>query len=150
MGRDRGARGGLTAGCAVAIKALSPETAIHPVEPAAFDDTRRSLDSGNPEVNEPDARTICDALMTSPPGDITFAINRRLAGRGLVVSDGEVKAAIRFAFLNLKLVVEPGGAASLAAVLSGKLSLRDKTTVVVLSGGNIDASLFASIQCEED
>ena len=142
--------GGLTAGCAVAIKALSPATTIHPVEPEAFDDTRRSLESGELELNERGARTICDALMVSPPGEITFAINRKLAGNGLVVSDDEVKAAIRFAFLNLKLVVEPGGAASLAAVLSGKVPLQDKTTVALLSGGNIDASLFASIQCEGD
>ena len=140
--------GGLTAGCAVAIKTLSPATVIHPVEPVDFDDTRRSLESGELEVNDPHARTICDALMTSPPGTITFAINRQLVGSGLVVTDEEVKAAIRFAFLHLKLVVEPGGAASLAAVLSGKVRLRDQTTVAVLSGGNIDASLFASIQCE--
>ena len=140
--------GGLTAGCSVAIKALSPSTTIHPVEPEGFDDTRRSLESGKPEINDPDARTICDALMTSPPGDITFAINREIVGAALVVSDENVKAAIRFAFLHLKLVVEPGGAASLAAVLADKVPLRDRTTVVILSGGNIDAQLFASIQCE--
>jgi len=141
--------GGLTAGCAVAIHALSPETKIHPVEPEEFDDTRRSLLSGNMEVNDPAARSICDALMVSPPGDITFAINRELVSEGLVVSDDEVKEAIRFAFRHLKLVVEPGGAASLAAVLAGRIDLRDKVTVAILSGGNIDAEMFASIQKED-
>ena len=138
--------GGLTAGCAIAIKTLSPDTEIYPVEPENFDDTGRSLKSGRMELNDPDARTICDALMVSPPGNITFAINRELVSAGLVVSDDDVKDAIRFAFRNLKLVVEPGGAASLAAVLAGKIETRDKVTVAVLSGGNIDAELFASIQ----
>jgi threonine dehydratase len=138
--------GGLTAGCAVAIKSLSPETDIYPVEPEKFDDTGRSLKSGQMELNDPDARTICDALMVSPPGTITFAINKELVSEGLVVSDEEVKEAIRFAFRTLKLVVEPGGAASLAAVLAGKIDTQDKVTVAVLSGGNIDSELFASIQ----
>jgi len=101
------------------------------------------------EVNDPAARSICDALMVSPPGDITFAINRELVSEGLVVSDDEVKEAIRFAFRHLKLVVEPGGAASLAAVLAGRIDLRDKVTVAILSGGNIDAEMFASIQKED-
>lgn len=138
--------GGLTAGCAVAIKALSAETHIHPVEPAGFDDTRRSLLSGQLELNDPEARSICDALLVSPPGNITFAINRELASEGLVVSDDDVRDAIRFAFRHLKLVVEPGGAASLGAVLAGKIDMRGKVTVAILSGGNVDPELFASIQ----
>ena len=137
--------GGLTAGCAIAIRTMSPPTDVWAVEPEAFDDTRRSLASGKPEVNDPGARTICDALMSSPPGDITFAINRELLCGALVVSDEEVRAAIRFAFRQLKLVVEPGGAAALAAVLAGRPGLRDRVTVVILSGGNIDAPFFASI-----
>lgn len=137
--------GGLTAGCAIAIKALNPATAIHPVEPEQFDDTRRSLISGKPEVNAPDARSICDALMVSPPGEITLAINLELASDGLVVSDDEVREAIRFAFRQLKLVVEAGGAASLAAVLAGRVALEGRTTVAVLSGGNIDSKLYAEI-----
>lgn len=140
--------GGLTAGCAIAVKSLCPDTAMHAVEPEDFDDTRRSLASGKLEVNDPEARTICDALMSAPPGDITFAINRELLSDVLVVSDEEVKEAIRYAFRQLKLVVEPGGAVSLAAVLANKLDVRDKVTVVILSGGNIDAGLFASIQEE--
>ena len=79
---------------------------------------------------------------------MTFAINRELLGDGLVVSDMEVRAAMRFAFASLKLVVEPGGAVSLAAVLSGKIRTRDRTTVVVISGGNVDRELFAEIQRE--
>lgn len=140
--------GGLTAGCAIAVKSLCPDAAMLAVEPENFDDTRRSLASGKLEVNDPDARTICDALMSAPPGEITFAINRKLLSDVLVVSDEEVKEAIRFAFRQLKLVVEPGGAVSLAAVLANKLDVRDKVTVVILSGGNIDAGLFASIQEE--
>lgn len=137
--------GGLTAGCAIAVRSLSPRTEVWAVEPEGFDDTRRSLESGRLEVNDPAARTICDALMSSPPGEITFAINRELLSGALVVGDEEVREAIRCAFRHLKLVVEPGGAASLAAVLAGKIELRDRVTVVILSGGNIDAPYFASI-----
>jgi len=140
--------GGLTAGCAIAVTAMSPGTAVYAVEPEDFDDTRRSLQSGKLESNDPGARTICDSLMSSPPGEITFDINRKLLAGVLTVSDDEVKEAIRFAFRHLKLVVEPGGAASLAAILAGKIDTRDKVTVVILSGGNIDAEMFASIQKE--
>lgn len=137
--------GGLTAGCAIAAHGLCESTAVYPVEPELFDDTRRSLLSGKLELNAPDARTICDALMTSPPGEITFAINRELVSDVLVVSDDEVREAIRFAFRQLKLVVEAGGAATLAAVLAGRLPLDGRTTVVILSGGNIDSRLYAEI-----
>jgi len=138
--------GGLTAGCALAIKSLSPDTRLYAVEPEDFDDTRRSLQSGELETNDPAARTICDSLMSSPPGEITFEINRRLLTGALTVSDEEVREAVRFAFRNLKLVVEPGGAASLAAILAGKIETRGKVTVAILSGGNTDAETFASIQ----
>ena len=137
--------GGLTAGCAVAVKSQLPETDMLAVEPEHFDDTRRSLASGQLEGNDPNARTICDALMSAPPGEKTFAINRELLSGALLVSDDEVRAAIHFAFRTLKLVVEPGGAAALAAVLAGKADYRDKVTVAILSGGNIDAGLFADI-----
>ena len=138
--------GGLTAGCAIAITALSPATRLYAVEPEDFDDTRRSLQSGELETNDPEARTICDSLMSSPPGEITFEINRQFLTDALTVSDEEVREAIRFAFRNLKLVVEPGGAASLAAILAGRIETRDQVTVAILSGGNIDAETFASIQ----
>lgn len=138
--------GGLTAGCALAIKSLSPGTRLYAVEPEDFDDTRRSLQSGELETNDPEARTICDSLMSSPPGEITFEITRQLLTGALTVSDEEVREAVRFAFRNLKLVVEPGGAASLAAILAGKIQTRGKVTVAILSGGNTDAETFASIQ----
>jgi threonine dehydratase len=140
--------GGLISGTALAVKTISPDTSVYPVEPEDFDDTARSLISGERESNDPAARSICDALQTESPGKLTFAINRELLGAGLVVSDDEVREAIRFAFRHLKLVVEPGGAVALAAVLSGKIQTRDRVTAIVLSGGNIDVELFASIQKE--
>lgn len=138
--------GGLSSGCAVAIKDAAPDCAVHTVEPVDFDDTARSLRSGKREINAPGAHSICDALQVETPGELTFSINRRLAAGGIVVSDEEVREAIRFAFLHMKLVVEPGGAVALAAVLAGKIDTEDKTTAIVISGGNIDEDLFAKIQ----
>ncbi len=138
--------GGLISGTALAINTISPDTSVYPVEPEDFDDTARSLISGERETNDPAARSICDALQTESPGKLTFPINKKLLSAGLVVSDNEVRDAIRFAFRHLKLVVEPGGAVSLAAVLSGKIQTRDRVTAIVLSGGNIDVEVFASIQ----
>jgi len=138
--------GGLSSGSAIAIRAMSPECSVHTVEPVDFDDTARSLRSGKREKNSGNARSICDALLAETPGKLTFDINRRLAGAGLVVSDDEVREAMRFAFNYLKLVLEPGGSVALAAVLSGKLDTQGKNTVVVLSGGNVDTGMFADIQ----
>lgn len=137
--------GGLVSGMATAFSDGSPETAIYSVEPEAFDDTARSLASGRHEENSPDARSICDALQTPTPGKLTFSINRhRLAG-GLTVSDDEVRNAMRFAFHHLKLVVEPGGAVALAAVLHGRVDTENRLTGIVLSGGNVDPQCFASV-----
>jgi threonine dehydratase len=138
--------GGLIAGTAIAIKALLPSTAVHGVEPEGYDDTARSLLAGERLANDPAARSICDALLAPTPGGMTFDINRRLLEQGLVVTDDEVRAAMRFALRSLKLVVEPGGAVALAAVLSGRIDCRDRTTVVVLSGGNVDVEQYAAIQ----
>lgn len=140
--------GGLVSGSAVALKGLCPGVAVHPVEPEGYDDTARSLVSGKREQADVSIRSICDALQAHTPGEMTFAINQRLLSHGLVVSDAEVRAAMRFAFRHLKLVVEPGGAVALAAVLAGKLDTRDKTTVIVISGGNVDVGLFGEIQNE--
>lgn len=138
--------GGLSSGSAVALKAKLPQASVHTVEPQDFDDTARSLATGERVAVDPSARSICDALQAHMPGEMTFEINRRLLGKGLTVSDDEVGEAMRFAFRNLKLVVEPGGAVALAAVLAGRIDTSDKTTVVVLSGGNVDTDLFAEIQ----
>ncbi|MGQ9369301.1 threonine ammonia-lyase [Azospirillum sp. ST 5-10] len=137
--------GGLTAGTATAVKAAVPAAAVYAVEPEGFDDTARSLACGERQRNAAGAATICDAIVTPTPGDLTFPINRRLLAGGLSVSDDAVRAAIVYAVRHLKLVVEPGGAVSLAAVLAGKLDLAGKTVAVILSGGNIDASLLAAI-----
>lgn len=138
--------GGLISGSATALKAYYPEVSIHTVEPEEFDDTARSLASGKREHISDDARSICDALQAHAPGILTFAIMRELLAEGLVVSDEEVREAMRFAFQNLKLVVEPGGAAALAALLAGRIEAAGKTTVVVISGGNVDQEVFAGIQ----
>jgi threonine dehydratase len=140
--------GGLTAGSAIALNAGIPDVHIHTVEPDTFDDTARSLELGERVRVDDAARSICDALQSPMPGELTFPINLRLTGPGLVVSDNEVRAAMRFAFRHLKLVIEPGGAVALAAVLSGKLDTAGKTTVVVVSGGNVDVALFSEIQAE--
>ncbi len=140
--------GGISAGMAVAIKALSPETSVYAVEPEEFDTTARSLRDGVRRRNAESARSICDALQSESPGELPFAIHRKLGTIGLVVSDAEVKAAMRFAFLHLKIVVEPGGAVSLAAVLSKRVDCKNKTTAIVLTGGNIDSKFFSEIQNE--
>lgn len=138
--------GGLVSGSAVALKHYFPDVRVHTVEPEEFDDTARSLRSGRRERIGDDARSICDALQAHTPGRLTFEIMQQLLDEGLAVSDDEVKAAMRFAFENLKMVIEPGGAASLAALLAGKHATAGGTTVVVVSGGNVDRDLFAEIQ----
>lgn len=142
--------GGLISGSAIAIKSAGESTEVYPVEPIDFDDTARSLVSGSREGNSPDARSICDALLSESPGKMTFEINRKLLAGGLTVTDDDVRQAMRFAFRHLKLVVEPGGAVALAAVLTGKVDTRDKVTIAILSGGNVDVKLFSEIQSESE
>jgi threonine dehydratase len=137
--------GGLIAGVATAIKARYPQAMVMSAEPEGFDDHARSLRSGKREPHRAEGRTICDALMASIPGEITFAINSRLLTQGLVASDAEVGVAVGFAFRELKLVVEPGGAVGLAALLAGRIDVSGKNIVIVLSGGNVDADLFAKL-----
>jgi threonine dehydratase len=134
--------GGLIAGIALAMKARVPGVKFYSAEPEGFDDTLRSFRSGRRETNPRMSGTICDALMTSTPGVITWEINRKLVGEGVSASDTEVGRAVAFAFRELKLVVEPGGAIGLAALLAGKLDIKGKVVVAVLSGGNVDAELF--------
>jgi threonine dehydratase len=137
--------GGLTSGITLAVKARSPKTQIVTTEPEGFDDTARSLRSGKHERNTKISGTICDALMAPTPGELTFPILHGAGSRGVAVSDAEVGQAIAYAFHELKLVVEPGGAVGLAALLTGKIDAKGKVAVAVLSGGNIDADLFAKL-----
>ena len=138
--------GGLIAGSALALTAKLPGVSVHSVEPESFDDTARSLELGRRVEVARDARSICDALQAHTPGALTFEINRRLLGPGYVVSDDEVREAMRFAFRHLKLVVEPGGAVALAAVIAGRVATQGRVTGVVISGGNVDYRLYADIQ----
>lgn len=137
--------GGLIAGVATAIKDAVPSVAIYSVEPCAFDDTARSLAGGERTTVPADARSICDALLAPTPGALTFPINRALLAGGLSVTDDQVRAAMRFAFNAMKLVVEPGGAVALAAVLEGMIPAPEAATIVVISGGNVDADAYAEI-----
>ena len=140
--------GGLTAGIALAFSTMSPTTKVHSVEPEGFDDYARSLRSGVREKNAKSTGSICDALLSQQPGEMTFAMNKGRLAEGYVVSEPEVRRAVRFAFETLKLVVEPGGAAGLAAVLSGKVATKGKNIGIILSGGNVDPKLFAEILTE--
>lgn len=136
--------GGLLAGINLVLAERSPDTQVFVVEPEAFDDTARSLAAGERVSHPQGPPSICDALMAPMPGELTWPINRRLAG-ALTVSDAEAAEAMRFAFRHLKLVIEPGGAVSLAALLSGKAEARNRVTGIVLSGGNVDPALYAEI-----
>ena len=136
--------GGLIAGINLALAARSPDTRVVGVEPAAYNDTQMSFAAGQRVTHAPAPGTICDALMTPIPGELTWPINQRLE-RVVTVTDAEAAEAVRYAFRVLKLVVEPGGAVSLAALLAGKVETKGLTTAVVLSGGNIDPALFAAI-----
>jgi threonine dehydratase len=137
--------GGLAAGISLGVKARVPSAKFYTVEPEGFDDTLRSFKSGRREANARMSGTICDALMSNTPGELTFPITQALIGAGITASDAEVAAAVRYAFEELKLVVEPGGAIGLAALLAGKLDVKGKVVVGILSGGNVDADLFAKL-----
>ncbi len=139
--------GGLTAGVAIAVKDRFPDAEIYCVEPKGFDDYRKSLSSGIRQKNDPASRSICDALLLPEPGELTFAINKDLLAGGLAVSDSDVRYAVAYAWREMKLVVEPGGAIALAALLSGAFETKGRTVAVVLSGGNVDPHLFSDIIC---
>lgn len=137
--------GGLVGGIAVAIKARFSEAEIVVAEPAGFDDHGLSLRAGKRVAHGNHGRTICDALMAQIPGELTFAVNQRLLSQAVSATDEEVGRAMAFAFRELKLVVEPGGAVALACLMQGRYEARGKTVVIVLSGGNVDADLYAKI-----
>ncbi|MGD9537885.1 MAG: threonine/serine dehydratase [Alphaproteobacteria bacterium] len=135
--------GGLISGTALGLEAEAPNAQIYSAEPAGWNDTALSLEAGERrKAPDPPANTLCDALLAPMPGELTFAINRRRLSGGLAVSDDEVLRAMAAAFIDLKLIVEPGGAAALAAVLARKLEVKGRNVVVVCSGGNVDPETY--------
>lgn len=136
--------GGLTGGIALALEADAPQMRVRPAEPEGFDDVARSLKSGEIEKNDRASGNICDAIITPQPGEITFPIMHRLCGAGLIVSEDEVMKTMVHAFNRLKLVVEPGGAVALASALFRQDEIEGDDVIVVISGGNVDATVFQS------
>ncbi len=136
--------GGLMAGISLVFRARRPATELFTVEPAAFDDTARSLAAGRRVGNEPGAKSICDAILTPTPAELPFGVLQRNVTRGLAVSDDAVREAMAQAFLHLKIVLEPAGAVALAAVLSGAFDCRGKTVGVICSGSSVDTKVFIS------
>lgn len=138
--------GGLIAGVSLAVHKQWPELRVVGAEPEDFDDHARSLKSGNREQVDPDARSICDALLSPSPGEMTFAINKEHLSDVALISDEEAREAVRFAFRHLKVVAEPGGAAALAALLAGKVQITsDQPVIVIITGGNIDPAQMSEI-----
>ncbi len=135
--------GGLTSGIALALEAEAPSLRVRPVEPEVSDDVRRSLAAGRRIANEGPSRSICDAIVTPSPGELTFPIMQRLAGPGLAVSDDEALRAMATAFLRLKIVAEPGGAVGLAAALFRGSEIDGDAVICTVSGGNTDPAMFA-------
>jgi threonine dehydratase len=136
--------GGLMAGSATAAKGLQPDIRMVGIEPEAGDDTMRSLDAGE-RVSIPVPRTIADGQAASVPGELTFSVNERLVDEIVLVSDNEIRTAMRFAFDRLKLVTEPSGATPLAALLAGRLGRPPSRVGLIVSGGNVDAERFAAL-----
>ncbi len=137
--------GGLMSGVGLAMRARHPTARIIGVEPAGFDDTRRSLAAGERTGAPPCARSLCDALEAPMPGKLTFPILQRTMSEVVTVTDAEVADAMRYAFDVLKLVVEPGGSVALAALLAGKLEAEGRVAAIILSGGNVEPELFGRV-----
>jgi threonine dehydratase len=137
--------GGLIGGVGLAVRHFAPKADIHGVEPEGFDDFTLSLQKGERVGNTRLSGSICDGLLAPMSGDITFAVNKALGVTGLVVSDAEAGEAVAFAFRELKLVVEPSGATVIAAILKGRLKVKGRVIAAVLSGGNVDPALYASL-----
>lgn len=136
--------GGLASGFFTAMCDSFPALNSYVVEPNDFDDVKRSLESGNIETVSFDARSVCDALLTPSPGNLTFPVLKERAATGLTVTDDEALEAVAFAAKSLKLVGEPGGVVSLAAILAGKVETKGKNTVCIISGGNIAPDMLQS------
>ena len=134
--------GGLTSGIALALEADAPGFVVRPAEPQGFDDVARSLVAGELKANPETTGSICDAIITPQAGDLTFPIMKRLCGPGFAVSDEECLHAMALAFERLRIVIEPGGAAALAAALFHGAELTQDTVIVTASGGNVDAAMF--------
>jgi len=138
--------GGLINGIALALEGVSPDTKVWTAEPRGHDDWRRSLDAGEIVSNASGTRSVCDALLTPSPGELTWALGKRLLSGGYAVSDVDVFNAMRLAFRHLKIVAEPGAAAALAAALYALPTEFKGTRIgVIVTGGNVDASLFADV-----
>ena len=137
--------GGLTAATAVVMAAASPDTQVYAAEPALFDDTKRSLAAGRRLANPVGQRTICDAIMTPMPNDVTFPINRDLLAGGVTASDDDVRVAMRYAYEHFKIVAEPGAVVGLAAILNGKIDITGRTVATIITGGNIGIGRFAAL-----
>ncbi len=140
--------GGLTSGIALALEARAPGLTVRPVEPEGFDDVARSLEAGGIQTNNGPQVGLCDAILTPAPGKVTFPILSRLCGPGLVVSDEDVREAMRQAFLRLKVTAEPGGAVALATALFHGDAIEGDAVIATISGGNVDPALFAQILSE--
>lgn len=136
--------GGLTSGISLALAAKAPNYKVRTSEPERFDDVARSLAAGRIERNATTSGSICDAIVTPQPGNITFPIMVGLCGKGIAVTEDEALRAMVLAFNRLKVVVEPGGAVALAAALFHGNELESETVIAVASGGNVDPEIMAS------
>ncbi|WP_085308455.1 threonine ammonia-lyase [Planktotalea arctica] len=134
--------GGFTSGIALALEAEQPSFKVRPAEPEGFDDVARSLVYGTIQRNASMTGSICDAIITPQPGDLTFPIMQRLCGAGIVVSDADCLRAMALAFERLRVVIEPGGAVALASALFHGAQLKSDTVIVTASGGNVDRAVF--------
>ncbi|NBT32810.1 MAG: threonine/serine dehydratase [Rhodobacteraceae bacterium] len=134
--------GGFASGIALALAAEAPQMQVRTVEPDGFDDVKRSLASGRIERNAQTSGSICDAILTPAPSELTFGILKQYCGAGIAVSDAEALAAMKAAFDRLRVVIEPGGAAALAAAMFHRSEIAADTVIVTASGGNVDPSVF--------
>ncbi|MDN5786717.1 threonine/serine dehydratase [Pseudorhodobacter sp.] len=134
--------GGLTSGIALALESRATGLRARPAEPAGFDDVTRSLASGTRQHNTRLSGSICDAIVTPTPGELTLPVMSRLCGPGLVVTDDEALHAVALAWSRLKIVLEPGGAVALAAALFRKDQIETPDVICVATGGNIDPDVF--------